>query len=326
MNQVSASAPGKLLLFGDHAVVYGHPCIVTAVDQRITATVRKKGTDVFFLDASDMGLTAYSKTRADLGKKELPKSVAFIEMLYKRFLEKYPQQEGIVVTTKSQFSSQFGFGSSSAVSVAFAKALTSLYGIEMTNHQLFDLCYQAVIDVQGVGSGFDIAAAIWGGTIYYVSPAKVVDQLGSTGESPLPLAVGYTGIKADTPTLVRMVQAQYQTEPEKIGGIFEQIHQLVDEAKSAIESQDWQRVGELMTANQKLLQTLKVSGVKLDELIRTSVQHGAFGAKLSGAGGGDCMVAIATDRRSEVEEAITTAGGQVMHVKLHAEGVRLENA
>ncbi len=173
-NQVTASAPGKLMLSVGYAVVHGRPTIVTAVDQRLYATVVKNGVDVFHLDAPDLGLTSYTKTIADLGTKELPKAVRFIEILYKNFLEKHPQKEGIIVTTKSDFSSFYGFGSSSAVTVAFAKALTNLYSIKMSNSELFDLCYKAVIDVQGVGSGFDLAAAIWGGTLYFVSPAKVV--------------------------------------------------------------------------------------------------------------------------------------------------------
>lgn len=325
MNQVSATAPGKLLLYGDHAVVYGHPCIVTAVNQRITATVRKNGVDVFHLEAPDLGLSAYTKTLAELGKKELPKAVSFIEMLYKRFLEKYPQREGIVVTTRSQFSEKFGFGSSSAVTVAFAKALTELYEITLTNHELFELCYQAVLDVQGVGSGFDLASAIWGGTIYYVSPAKVVEPLHlASGE--LPLVVGYTGIKADTPTLIRMVQTHLNAEPKEVEGYFSEMHAIVDQARTAIESGDWTAAGQLMTENQKILQKLNVSGLKLDELIESSLDAGAFGAKLSGAGGGDCMVALTSEQhKTEVTDTITAHGGQVMSVQLHAEGVRLEH-
>ena len=215
---VTASAPGKLMLLGDHSVVYGHPCLVTAVDQRLHVSVRKNGKDSFHLTAPDLGLEAYTKTIDQLGMKELPKAVRFVEHLYKNFLTRYPQQEGIDVTTKSEFESGFGFGSSSAVTVAFAKALTTLYKVELSEKELFDLCYKAVIDVQGVGSGFDIAAAIWGGTLYYVTPAKVVEPMKLDN---LPLVVGYTGVKADTPTLVRMVAAERAKNRSKIdGGIF----------------------------------------------------------------------------------------------------------
>lgn len=322
MKTITTSAPGKLLLFGDHAVVYGQPCIVTAVDQRIHVNIHKNGIDAFQLDAPDLGLHAYTKLMSDLGKKELPKAVSFIEMCYKRFLEKYPQKEGIVVTTKSDFSSQFGFGSSSAVTVAFAKALMTLYELEVTQKELFDMCYQAILDVQGVGSGFDIAAAIWGGTIYYKKPASVVEQLRC---DDLPLVVGYTGIKADTPTIVRMIETAYKKEPKKIGDIFSQIGEMTDDAKECIETKNWSKAGKCMNENQELLQKLGVSSVQLENLISAARGANAYGAKLSGAGGGDCMVAfVSNEKRGGVEKAITKAGGQVLHVVSSAAGARRE--
>lgn len=319
---ITTSAPGKLMLFGDHSVVYGHPCIVTAVDQRLFVSVKKNGVDVFHLSAPNLGLEAYSKTIEDLGKKQLPKAVRFIEHLYKRFLEKYPQSNGVVVTTKSEFSSSFGFGSSSAVTVAFAKALCELYQVKLDNKQLFDLCYQAVLDVQGVGSGFDIAAAIWGGTIYYISPAKIVETL---EVDDLPLVVGYTGIKADTPTIVRMVALQRTRHKQKIDGYFDQASQVVEQAKGAINNKDWLLLGKLMRQNQNILADLQVSSLELDRLIVAAEQAGAEGAKLSGAGGGDCMIALAQkDTEKYVKQAIIHVGGEIMDVAINAQGVRVE--
>lgn len=322
MSNVTASAPGKLMLFGEHAVVYGYPCVVTAVDQRIRVSVRKNGVDVFHLEAPDLGLETYTKKIEDLGKKELPKAVRFVEMLYKRFLAKYPQKEGIVVTTKSDFNDTFGFGSSSAVTVAFAKALTTLYGLEFSNKELFDLCYQAVLDVQGVGSGFDVASAIWGGTIYFVSPGKVIEKIDIKS---LPIVVGYTGVKADTPTLVRMVAKMRDDEPEKIERVFAEMGEIAGVGRSAIVSGDWESVGYLMKANQRLLRKIKVSSVELENLIGASEGAGAYGSKLSGAGGGDCMVGVVGDEaKSNVERGIEEVGGRVMRVELGAEGVRIE--
>jgi mevalonate kinase len=323
MNQTTASAPGKLLLFGEHAVVYGYPCIVTAVNQRIYVQVKKNGKNIFRMDAPCIGLTAYSKTIADLGKKDLPKEVQFVEGLYKRFLDKYPQEEGIDVSTRSEFSCKFGFGSSSAVTVAFAQALTRLYDLKLTKKELFDLCYQAVIDVQGVGSGFDIASAIWGGTIYYVPPAKVVHQVDIDS---IPLVVGYTGIKADTPTLIRMVQQQRSVNIEASEAIFKAIERIVNQGEKAIQARNWRLVGELMRRNHELLRTLNVSSVMLEKLTTATMRAGAYGAKLSGAGGGDCMVAVVeTINMDKVGHAIQKNGGEVLKVKLSAEGVRDEN-
>lgn len=103
MNEVTASAPGKLMLSVGYAVVHGYPTVVTAVDQRLFATVKKNGEDIFHLDAPDLGLTAYTKHMDDLGKKDLPKAVRFIEILYKNFLKKHPQKRVLSSPLKATF-------------------------------------------------------------------------------------------------------------------------------------------------------------------------------------------------------------------------------
>ena len=322
MQKVTTSAPGKLMLCGSYAVVHGRPCVVTAVDQRLFVTVEKNGDDQFHLTAPDLGLMGYSKTMSELGTKDQPTSVRFIETLYKIFLEKYPQQKGIKVTTRSEFSSKFGFGSSSAVTVAFAKALAELYEVKLTEKELFDLCYQAVIKVQGVGSGFDLAAAIWGGTIYYISPATVVEEI---KVDELPIVVGYTGVKADTPTLVRMINNKLKVEAGRIEEIFDGVGEISRDVVKALQEKDWDQLGKLFNQHQALMRQLGVSSPELEELIEQSSVNGSFGAGLSGAGGGDCMLAVVDEKnKNDVINAINNSG-EVLEVKLNAPGVRIES-
>lgn len=322
MHKVTVSAPGKLMLSGSYGVVHGRPCVVTAVDQRLYVTVEKNGVDRFHLEAPDLGLMAYSKTLSELGTKDVPSAVKFIEILYKLFLQDYPQEKGIFVKTKSDFSSSFGFGSSSAVTVAFAKALCKLYEVKLDNKELFNLCYQAVIEAQGVGSGFDLAAAIWGGTIYYISPAKVVEPIEI---KELPMVVGYTRVKADTPTLVRMINQKLKRNPTKVEAIFDQVGEVSDEVLRTLTHRDWPKLGSLLNQHQELMRSLGVSSPELEKLIEAALKAGAFGASLSGAGGGDCMLAVVDARsRPLVEKAIEAAGGEVMPVRLNAPGVKIE--
>lgn len=310
------------MLFGEHAVVYNRPCAVTAVDQRMQATVEGAEEKVFSLDAPEVQITGYQKPMSELGKGEIPKGAKFVEVAVKNFIEKFPSSSGIKITTSSDFSSQFGFGSSSASTVCVLKALSEISGKKLDNKQLFDLAFKTILDVQGKGSGFDVAAAIWGGTLYFVTGGKVIEPLKING---MPLVIGYTGVKADTVTLMKEVAGKMSSQPERVDRIYDAIAKLVEEAKNKMIEGDWERVGGLMDFNQEYLRDLGVSSEKLEALISAAKGAGAWGAKLSGAGGGDCMIALVDEKKRKiVEDAITKAGGQVIHITPAAEGVRLE--
>jgi len=311
------------MLLGEHAVIYDRPCLVTAVGQRLKATVELLDISQFQLEASDVNVTGYKKSMSEIGNGDIPKGAKFIEIALKNFIQKYPMKEGASVRTTSEFSSLFGFGSSSASTVCMVKALSELTGKNLSDKEIFNLSYKTILDIQGKGSGFDVAAATYGGTLYFVTGGKVIDPLTI---SSLPLVVGYSGVKADTVTLITEVKNKMDTQPEKVNRIFEAIRDLVEKAKIDMEKGDWETVGKWMNFDQEYLRDLGVSTEKLEAMIAAAKKAGAYGAKLSGAGGGDCMIAlVADDKRVSVSEAITKAGGQVIDVSINAEGVRNES-
>lgn len=311
------------MLFGEHAVVYNRPCIVTTVDQRIRVLIELVFGDEIKIDAPEVGVADYTKKLGLLGQhKNLPKGVQFLEMSIRNFFEKYKVKSGLKIETKSEFSSEFGFGSSSAVTVAALKGLSGLFKIKMDNKKLFDLAYKTVLSVQEVGSGFDLAAAIWGGTIFFVTGGKKIIPL---KVKKLPLVVGYTGIKADTPTMVKKVASLRENNKKLVDSIFDQISLLTNKAKTVLLRGNFKKTGELMNLNQKLLDALGVNTKELSGLIIAARETGAWGAKLSGAGGGDCMIAfVKEEKRKAVESALQKAGGRVIKVRSNAEGVRTE--
>jgi mevalonate kinase len=320
--RVEVSAPGKLMLFGEHAVVYGRPCIVTAVDQRMRVLVEASGDKKLRIEAPSVGLSDYSLEVSELNRKQdLPKGARFVVMAVYNFFDKFSVKSGLKIKTESELSSEFGFGSSSAVTVAVTKALAELFNIKLDNKELFELSYKTVLDVQGVGSGFDLAAAIWGGTLWFVTGGKTIIPLKT---EKLPIVVGYMGIKADTPTLVRQVAEKQKAHTEITTKIFEVISLIVHEAKRTLEERNWLVLGELMNLNQGLLDALEVNTRELSSLIYVAREARAFGAKLSGAGGGDCMIAlISEENRRNVEIAIEKEGGKILYVKTGAEGTRV---
>ncbi len=253
MRPIKTSAPGKLLLLGDHAVVYDRPCLVTAVDKFVTVTTTEKQ-----------------------GKES-----AFVTAARQLFEQKYgPARVGFKI---DGFDSRLGLGSSAAVTVAVAKALFKLKKIKVSKKELFDFCYRVVKKVQGVGSGFDIAASIYGGVVYFVTGGKVIEKLAA---KELPIVVGYSGVKADTAAMIK------KAAPKITQRFLEQSTQIVNQGRMAVEKKNWPELGRLMNQNQELLRQLGVSTPKLDQMIKAALAAGAYGAKLSGAGGGDCMIAL----------------------------------
>lgn len=320
---IKVSAPGKLMLFGEHAVVYNRPCLVTAVDQRMTLTAESLEESIFELNAPDAQVTNYKKPISELGKGEIPKGAKFVEIATLNFSKKYPAVAGVRITTSSQFSPLFGFGSSSASTVCTIKALSEAFNKKLSKRQIFELSFQTVLDIQGTGSGFDVAAATYGSTLYYSKAgSKTIKPLNLKG---LPLIIGYSGIKADTVTLVKQVAEKAKIYPEVIDSIYNQIGFIVDLAKKSLLKSDLQTVGELMNINEGYLSALGVEGNKLADMIYAARDAGAYGAKLSGGGIGDCMITLAPPSKIQaVKDAINKAGGTVLDIKVNAEGVRVE--
>lgn len=321
-NKITVSAPGKLMLFGEHAVVYNRPCLVTALDQRMFATVQKLDAHDFILDAPDVNVVSYKKQLKTLGRGDIPKGAQFVEFGCQNFFKKYKVRGGIYIKTKAQFFPKYGFGSSSASTVCLIKALFHLFGLAFSQKDIFDISYKTVLDIQKKGSGFDIASAVYGGILYFVTGGKVIQPLKI---DRLPLVVGYSGRKADTAVLMRQVSEKAAKYPNVIDGIYMQIEVIVELAKKALLKKDWERLGELMSINQGYLESLGVGTDMLSAMIYASRNAGAYGAKLSGAGGGDCMIAICSPiYKKNVVAAIEKSGGTVISCNFNAQGVRIE--
>ena len=289
---------------GEHAVVYGYPCIVTAVNKRL------------YVEAEII-----DKKEDEIITPQVKESRFVLETLA-YFREKFKINKHIKISTQGDFSHNVGLGSSSAVTVATFFALSTLFNLKLSKKEIFDLSYSVTLKIQGVGSGFDIAAATYGGTLYFVTGGKVIEPLMI---DTIPLVVGYSGIKADTPYYVRKVAEAFKDRKSRMVTIFIQIADAVNKAKKSLVEKNYLKLGKLMIRDQGFLGNLGVSIPQLDKMIKAALEAGAYGAKLSGAGGGDCMIALVSDdKKQTVEEVIKKIGGEIIKVNNNAEGVRIE--
>lgn len=292
---ITVYVPGKLMLLGEHVVVYGYPCIVSSVNKflKVECSFSEKFEDII----------------------DIPKGTddQLIKISVNTFRNKFQKKDKLHIKTESEITG-FGLGSSAAVTVGVMKALSGLYEITLSRDKLFNLSYQTIIRLQPRSSGFDIASCIWGGTILFTGEDKNVESL---SDNLLPILVIFSGAKADTVGMVEKVAVLKKNEPEKTAEAFQSIGKIVEKGRIALSQKDWMGFGKLMNENHELLRSLGISNNILDNLVETCLKAGAFGAKISGAGGGDCIIAIAPEARIEyIKRAVNSSGGKIIDMNV----------
>lgn len=315
--QISASAPGKLVLYGDHAVVHGYPGIVTAVDRRYH--VKAQHVDGAALQVITP-VDGPHEVPFDALARTQPADVAFVVAAIRQLNARKPLQRGLRLVTGGP-SRSLGLGSSSAITVAALAAASRLYEIDLTRKELFGMARAAVLDVQGLGSGLDVAAAVYGGTCFLERPGEIPASL---SVQRLPLVIAYSGKKVGTVNLVQSVAELRARHPDLVEAILGAIGRISIRARSCLEEGRWRDLGALTDVNQGLLEALGVGTSQLATLVYAARSARAWGAKLSGAGGGDCVFAWADDAcRADVAEGFEAAGGEVVDVAGNVPGVEV---
>jgi mevalonate kinase len=307
---VVTSAPGKLILLGEHAVVFGQPAVAMAINRRLTCRVHS---------SEDYRVNGWIMNRGTN-----PYVSAAIESIWRG--------SPLSVHTESQIPSGSGLGSSAAVSVSVIAALMRMRG-GFTEMEVARGAFEVERAVQGRASPIDTSVSAHGCGIFIDrSPGSNLLWKMSTGAMEwyvhhiavpeMTFVVGYTGIHASTGPLVegvrRLVEKKAWAQQ-----VVEEIGSLSMEGSRALRGRDLVALGNLMNENQELLSLLGVSCPELDKLIQASLPY-AYGAKLTGAGGGGSMVAL-TDRAERVCEIIERSGGQPIVVSIGEQGVRIED-
>lgn len=303
------SAPGKMILFGEHAVVFGKPALALAIDLRITSSV----------NPSDQ----YSVNGHPMKKKHH----AYISASLDEAWDGPP----INIDTDSEIPSGSGLGSSAAVTVSCVAAMTSSKG-KLDPEKIARKSFEVENIVQGRASPTDTSTSTHGHGVL-VAPERMGDLLWTIEKGELVwnvhhcdvpqliFVVGHTGIHAATGPLVAKVKKLVDSSDEARKTV-NRIGELVLEGVDAVKNKDKKKLGILMEEDHGLLNQLGVGHPALDNLIDACRPH-SYGAKLTGAGGGGSMIAL-TDDPEKVAKAIGDAGGTPIVVEVGCEGVRIE--
>ncbi len=297
------SAPGKAILVGEHAVVYGQPAIALPLPQlRASACIR----------ASQQPLTIRT---ADLPRPPLrwqgasfdpADPIARITALTLDYLNVAAPQGEIKLQSDIPIAS--GLGSGAAVSAALSRALAALCRRELPLADLNRLVFEVEKLHHGQPSGIDNTTIVYNRPLYFVKGGR---REFIRLKAPLQLLIADSGIAALTRAAVAAVRARHTRQPEQTAAIFAEIGALVDEARQCIEAGNQTQLGQLMTANHRLLKALAVSSVELDRLVAAALAAGALGAKLSGGGrGGNIIALVEAATEAAAREKLLAAGAR----------------
>ncbi|MCS6784177.1 MAG: mevalonate kinase [Candidatus Caldarchaeum sp.] len=283
----TASAPGKVILFGEHFVVSGFPAIVTAIDKRVKIRLTNSVENRFVI-VSGQVCSAWSLNGQPVGAKHSP-----FQALYD-MVNAVCRDHGIKCVGRAEIDSEImgaaGLGSSAAVAVALVKAFSDLHGLELTIDKIIQYAMKAETEFHGRPSGIDPTIAAVGGTIIYHGPGKYMHL--ATPANPKVLIV-FSGKKRKTSKMVNHVQQLARDKPRLFGELTKIYSIIYREAFSAIQKYDVEKIGKLFTMNHLLMRALGLSNESVEKIIEVLAGLGVYGSKLTGAGGGGCVIAVA---------------------------------
>ncbi len=294
------SAAGKIILFGEHAVVYGRPALAVPLSQlRTRVRVEDKTTPGIMIHARELARTLVVET----APQEEPLAAITRATLAEL---NAPAAGGLELWIESDIPVASGLGSGAAVSTAIVRALAAHFGQPFSPSKISALVYETEKMYHGTPSGID-------NTVIALERAiRFTRQHGAQPvhlARPFTIAIANTGIASPTKITVGDVRRAWEREPARYEALFDQVAEVVNRAEMVLARGANEELGALMNRNQELLRELNVSSPEIENLVRAALEAGARGAKLSGGGrGGNVIVYVEPENAETIRRALLEAG------------------
>jgi mevalonate kinase len=300
---VTANAPGKVILVGEHAVVYGRPAIAVPVWERIASATVRPGTT-----GSGCWIVAHDLQRhihlADAPPEDAMARVARATLAQLGL----PPNPDWQIELSSEIPIASGLGSGAALNAALVRAIHAQVGVTPDPAQVSDLVYLGEQIYHGTPSGIDNTVVAYGQPVWFI---KGTAPHVFTPAKPFTLAIADSGVASPTHETVAGVRRRRERDPQHYDRWFDAIGEWVREARRVIEEGEIKALGPIFDRNHALLQQIGVSTPQLDQLVTTARDAGALGAKLSGGGGGGNIIALVDSSSAKRVAAALEAAGAV---------------
>ena len=279
-----ASAPGKIILFGEHFVVYGVKAVLCAINKRVTVTAEKITENKISIKSSIGNLVSAPKKPIE----EIDNQFRPFYYLADKMIQKYNEKSGLEITINSEIPLGVGLGSSSACCVASAAAISGVF-TKNSKEEILQMAIDAEKTIFPDTSGADSTVCTYGGLMQYdkKNGYSTIDS-----ENNFDLIIANSKIKHSTKEVVSNVKQFQERNEEKFSNICNEESKLIEDVLICIKNNDLEGIGRNMRKNQEFLETIGVSNEKLRDMIELS-NKSSFGSKLTGAGDGGCIFSLA---------------------------------
>jgi hydroxymethylglutaryl-CoA reductase len=297
---VHGRAAGKVILLGEHAAVYGRHVLALPIPGAVEASLRETDEDERFVLHDGDGMADDDVIRA---VAELVRFITRRLGVAERRFE---------VRLRTRIPPGMGLGASAAVAVGIIRALDAVLGLGLDDAAVNELAFECERLAHGHPSGIDNTVATFGKPVLFRKDAGCVRVI-ELSEAP-PFVVASGSIRGITREQVRAVRARYEKNRDRYGALFDEIDAISTAGARALVDRDYDALGDLMNVCHGLLNALQVSVPQLETMVHVARTHGATGAKLTGAGGGGSIVALAPGRTNEVARALQEIGCRIVTI------------
>ncbi|NIQ05571.1 MAG: mevalonate kinase [Candidatus Korarchaeota archaeon] len=318
---VEASAPHKVILTGEHAVVYGVPSIATSINFKTYVLIEPSENETFSIYSDGLGK---HWNRDD----PIPEGFEFISRILQIFQDYYLNRDlpSLSIELTSDVEPGCGLGTSASSAVAFTGGLAKALGLDLDKEQINTIAYEAEKVTHATPSGIDNTVITYGGFLTF-SPNREEKITLLSNPPEVSWILLDSGQESLTINAVEKVQERYNQKEQMVKGIFKKIWKISEDAWYELKGKRrYSKIGELMTKNHHLLQQLGVSNENLDRLVDVALEAGSLGAKMTGAGLGGYVIALPPQNKEELvaKRIKKKVGTGVTRVKTFPTGLQVK--
>jgi len=320
MKKVSVSVPGKCILFGEHAVVHGYPAIAMAINLNSKCSIQESAEKLSSISIENFDEKYEFSSLHDLRMKIDEDFKQFIHCLEYFNTNHNLEFDRIKISLSSEISPGTGLGSSASISVALICGISHFYGIEIPLKDISKLAFQMEEITHGKPSGIDNAICTYGGSLFF--------QKGNFHSIDIPenfeILLTYSNEKHNTKQAVAGIREMKFVQPKFVNGIFERIGLCTEMAEKSLINGNFKEIGDLMKVNQLLLNSLHLSSDQIAEIVKISLDNGAFGSKLTGAGLGGCVITLGEKSiLDNITHILKAKGFSSFYSKINRKGINV---